>query len=291
METSESVKKLLIFGLCGRSVFLTVDHFHRPEETLHASSIHVEPGGKGYNQAVMAARHGGARVVFVGAVGDDGDGRACEERLIAEGVESRLVRKDVHTAYACILTDRDGENRVTVYPGAAEKLTAEDVYSSEALFDDAACVLLTAEIPEEAFAAAAKLARKKAVALVINPAPWKEWLRSYLPLADYITPNRSEALSMLGIDDLSGLGEAVKLRFPRCNLIVTLGKHGARCFVRGDIFDVPAPAVRCVDSTGAGDTFNGVLCAALIGSMSVPDAAACAVRAASLSTEHHYVLG
>ena len=142
---------LLIIGLCGQSVFLTVPHFHRPEETLHADSFFCEPGGKGYNQAVAAARMG-AKVVFAGAVGRDADGEMCARRLNEEGIEPCMFKKDTRTAYAAILTDVQGENRVTVFSGA--QMTAEDVCALEPQFQTAEMVLLTPEIPEDAFAQA-----------------------------------------------------------------------------------------------------------------------------------------
>ena len=118
--------KLAVLGLSGQSVFLSVDHFHQNGETLHAESLFHEPGGKGYNQAVAAARLG-AEVSYLTAVGRDADGAECEDYLREEGVLLCCALKDAHTAYAAILTDRTGENRVTVYPGASALLSGEDV--------------------------------------------------------------------------------------------------------------------------------------------------------------------
>ena len=112
-------------GLGGESVFLTADHFHAPGETLCAESIFIEPGGKAYNQAVAAARLG-AQVCFFGAVGSDPGGALCRDVLLREGVTPILQTvPEANTAYACILTDRRGENQVTVYRGAADLLSAD----------------------------------------------------------------------------------------------------------------------------------------------------------------------
>ena len=277
--------KLFIIGLCGQSVFLKVPHFHAPGETLHAESLFTEPGGKGYNQAV-AARRMGTETVFAGAVGRDTDGDLCEARLIEEGITACLIRKPERTAYASILTDGSGENRVTVFPGA--RLRASDVRGLEDRFAEAGMVLLTPEIPEEVFAEALALAKKHGVRAVVNPAPFFPWVRKYLDSAWVLTPNGSEAGVMLdcGPEDLPRALAAC--RYPR--VIVTLGGEGALIAEDGDITRIPAPAVTVRDTTGAGDCFNGVLCAWLLEGYSLTEAAGKAVLCASLSVAHPHVL-
>ena len=136
VEQRKIAMKISVLGLCGNSVFLNVDHFHMPGETVHARGLYAEPGGKGYNQAVAAARLG-AEVSFLGCIGDDPDGRACMDFLRKEGiVPVPQIQKGVPSAYACILTDQEGENRVTVFSGAAQMLTAEFVYENEQLLLD-----------------------------------------------------------------------------------------------------------------------------------------------------------
>lgn len=277
--------KLLILGLCGQSVFLRVPHFHAPGETLHATELFSEPGGKGYNQAIAAARME-AEVVFAGAVGKDEDGDLCEERLKWERIASRLIRKPGRTAYASILTDDTGENQVTVYPGVC--LTAEDVGGLEDEFRSAGLLLLTPEISEEAFAEAVRLARKHGVPIVLNPAPFFSWLMPYLRDVWLLTPNRSEACALLSCSP-DELEDRIALSgFSR--MIVTLGADGALCFENGERTHIPAPTVRAVDTTGAGDCFNGVLCAMLLEGMALPGAAETAIRAASLSVTFIHVL-
>lgn len=278
------MKNLLVIGLCGQSVFLRVPHFHRPEETLHAASLFTEPGGKGYNQAVAAARMG-AQTVFCGAVGRDADGEACAGRLRDEGILPRMAYKEGKTAYACILTDDAGENRVTVYPGV--QLTAEDVCRLAEDFAQAGLLLLTPEIPEEAFAAAMTMAKRYEVPVVLNPAPVTPWVGKYAGDAWLITPNRAEACALLGCaeDEL-----AQKLAAsPYANALVTLGKDGALCVADGRLTHIPAKAASPVDTTGAGDCANGVLCARLLAGDSLLAAAEAAVRAASISVTRAHV--
>lgn len=276
---------LLIIGLCGQSVFLSVPHFHQPEETLHATTMFTEPGGKGYNQAVAAARIG-ARVVFCGAVGRDSDGEACTQRLLDEGIAPRMAEKPERTAYAAILTADNGENRVTVFPGA--RLTAQDVEELEDAFDASCMLLLTPEIPEEAFAAAMALAKKHGVRAVVNPAPYAPWVNKYLAHAWLITPNRAEACALLGCTE-EGL-EAAVTASPYPRMVVTLGGEGALVRDGETLTRIPAERVVPVDTTGAGDCLNGVLCAKMLEGHALADAAQAGVRAASISVTRAHVL-
>ena len=276
---------LLIIGLGGQSVFLTVPHFHRPEETLHATSIFAEPGGKGYNQAVAAARMG-ASVMFSQAIGRDSDGEACTRRLLAEGITPRMCVKDGQTAYAVILTSESGENRVTVYPGVT--LSAQDVCAIEDAFASARMVLLTPEIPEDAFAAAMAMARKHNIRVVVNPAPYVPWVKAYLPDAWLVTPNRAEACQLLGCKEAEI--EAAAAAAPYARMVVTLGGDGALVKDGDTLTRIPAHRVTPVDTTGAGDCLNGVLCALVLSGMPLEEAARKAVRAASISVTRAHVL-
>ena len=276
---------LLIIGLGGQSVFLTVPHFHRPEETLHATSIFSEPGGKGYNQAVAAARMG-ASVTFSQAIGRDSDGEACTRRLVAEGITPLMREKDGQTAYAVILTSESGENRVTVYPGVT--LDAQDVFAIEDAFTRARMVLLTPEIPEDAFAAAMALARKHNVSAVVNPAPYAPWVKKYLGDAYLVTPNRAEACQLLGCEEAHI--EAAAAAAPYARMVITLGGDGALVKDGDTLTRIPAHRVTPVDTTGAGDCLNGVLCALMLSGMPLKEAAQKAVHAASISVTRAHVL-
>lgn len=277
--------KLMIIGLCGQSVFLQVPHFHRPEETLHALSMFTEPGGKGYNQAV-AARRMGAEVVFSGAIGQDADGEACVQRLCEEGIEARMMYKAERTAFAAILTDDAGENRVTVFAGA--KMDADDVHALDAEIREAGLLLLTPEIPESAFAKAVAIAKAAGVRIVINPAPFVPWVSRYLADAWLITPNRSEACAMLQCDETALMDRLAAAPYAR--MLVTMGSDGAVCVQSSMLTRIPAPKVIAVDTTGAGDCVSGVLCALLLEGMPLEEAAEKAVRAASLCVTRAHVL-
>lgn len=263
-------------GLCGQSVFLSVPHFHMPEETLHASSMFTEPGGKAYNQAVAGARLG-ARVCFAGAVGLDEEALACEARLYAEGVEkvSLIKKADVRTAYACILTDAQGENRVTVYPGASQTLSVQDVEAMEEDIKASCILLLTCEIPQAAFGRAVQLAKKHETKIIINPAPYYPWVEEYISEAWAITPNRNET-------------DCLKTKAAIC--VTTLGKDGACLFRDGVYRTISTPSVKAIDTTGAGDAFNAGFALASARGCDIEDAVIFANRVASESVQYAHVL-
>lgn len=279
-------------GLGGESVFLSVDHFHAPGETLQAENIFVEPGGKAYNQAV-AARRLGAQVRFFGAMGADKGGDFCREYLIREGVEPIIeVIPDATTAYACILTDRAGENRVTVSRGASQKLTAAFLRSQERAIQSCTHMLLGLECPLEATGAARELCQKHGVFTILNPAPAIPLPLDFLLGFDLITPNLQEATVLLG---LSGQPEPTELAhhlrkagFPRA--VVTLGSRGCLLLDGKDTLLYPALPVKAVDTTGAGDTFNAALAVALSRGKSLRDAVVYATNASAYSVQRPHVM-
>lgn len=283
---------ITVLGLCGRSVFLNVDHFHAPGETVHADGIHVEPGGKGYNQAVAAARLG-AKVNFITCCGDDEDGRACADFLEKESITACVeLCRDRATAFASILTDSRGENQVTVYRGAADSMSGDFVRRHEQLIEESDVLLLNFEYPMEANLAALETAGKYSVPAILNPAPMSPVSLEFLRRFALTTPNFSEALSYPGLrgnetpEELAGYLVASGL--PRA--AVTLGSEGVLVVDGGEAAVYPAIRCEAKDTTGAGDTFNGALAVALAEGKSLGEAAVFAQNAASLSVRKHFVM-
>lgn len=263
--------RIAVIGICGNSVFLTVDHFHRPGETLVADSVYEEIGGKGINQAVAAARMG-AQVSFLAAIGSDADGKKCREVAAAEGLCAHFAEKaGERTTFAFILTDSDGDNRVTEYEGAA--LSVEDVRAFADEIKKSDFLLLQHEVPPEVNRAALEIAAESGVRVILNPAPIAPIDDETARMVYLVTPNEQEAAA---IDPD---------RFQ--NVIVTLGKRG--CSVNGSI--VSALPVQAVDTTGAGDTFNGALATCLADGMEMKQAARIATVASGISVTRRYVLG
>lgn len=263
------MSKIAVIGIIGNSVFLPVEKFHVGGETVEAASIHFEPGGKGFNQGVAAARCG-AEVSFLAAVGREYR-REFADFLDGEGIRHTLVPKEESTAFAAIVTDKSGSNHVTVYQGA--QLSADDVRLFEDEIKNADILLLNNEVAEEVNIAAIKIAKENGVFCILNPAPARASDGFILDNVDLFTPNEHETL---GIEDKE-------------NLVMTLGKRGCLIKASGEII----PAVDCgkvVDTTGAGDTFNGVLAAMLADSRSIFTAAKIANRTSAVGvTRRHAV--
>ncbi len=279
-------------GLAGMSVFLQVDHFHLPGETIHAHHLYSEMGGKAINQAV-AARRMGVEATFFGAVGQDENGRLCQEFLMQEGLTPCLEwLPEVPSAYACILTDKDGENRVSVFAGAAAHLSAEFIWTQASQICACNLLLLGLECPWEATLAALELALAHEIPVILNPAPAKKLPLELLRKCSLLTPNAQEAATLLDIPQdasLDHLCEALSQQnFP--TTVVTLGSRGAMLWDGNTATLYKAPSVTAVDTTGAGDCFNGALAAALCQGLSLDAAVQVAVYASALSVQKHYVM-
>ncbi len=263
------MNRVAAIGLTGTSVFLRVPRFHEGGETIHAESLHVEYGGKGFNQAVAAARWE-ADTAFLTAVGQ-ADAAAVRDMLSREGVDAVVVEKDGPSAYAAILTDPAGETRVTVYPGA--RLAPGDVDAFATRIAAADILLLTNEVDEAVNLRAARIAAENGVRVILNPAPSRPLSDELRRLVWLVTPN---AFETEGLDDIP---EAV----------VTLGAEG--CLIRSSGKRIPARSFGpAVDTTGAGDAFNGVLAACLARGAGLEAAAEEANAAAALSVTRLYVL-
>ena len=279
-------------GLGGESVFLGVDHFHAPGETLRAKDMFVEAGGKAYNQAVAAARLG-AKVCFFGAVGQDSGGTLCRDVLKAEGIVPVLQTvPNVNTAYACILTDANGENQVTVSRGAADCLSADFICRQEAAIARCTHLLLGLECPLEATAAALKLAKKYGIFTILNQAPAVPLDMDFLRSFDLITPNLQEAAVLLGLThppELHALGRLF-LEAGLTNAVVTLGSMGSLLITPCKQLRFPALPVKAVDTTGAGDTFNAALTVAISRGKTIEEAIELATNAAAWSVSYNHVL-
>ncbi|MBQ4652065.1 MAG: bifunctional hydroxymethylpyrimidine kinase/phosphomethylpyrimidine kinase [Oscillospiraceae bacterium] len=289
-----SEKKAVIgaVGLGGESVFLSVDHFHGPGETLHAKNLYIEAGGKAYNQAVAAARLG-ADVTFIGAIGDDGGGRLCRDVLVEEGIRPVLETvPGFNTAYACILTDREGENRVTVSRGAADRLSAAFIRENEKAISRCTHLLLGLECPLEATVTALEIAKKHGVFTILNPAPAVPLELEFLRSFDLITPNQHEAAVLLGLDEIPETGELAELLYQAklSNAVVTLGGKGALLVTASETLLFPALKVNAVDTTGAGDTFNAALAVAIGNGRSMAEAVEFATNASAWSVSRPHVL-
>ena len=279
---------IVVIGSINTDLTIKVPHFASSNETvLGTGDFTITQGGKGANQAVAAAA-GGLPVHMVGKVGGDAFGNAAISDLHAAGVicDHIICVADHSTGMAAIFLDPDGNNSITVAPGANACLTAEDVRAAKAVIAEADIVMLQLEIPLEAVNQAIAIAKENCTQVMLDPAPATAAMPD-LHGVDYLTPNEVEAEALTGISPIAQDGpheiaEALRSRGVR-HVALTLGMNG--CYIAGDSEEshIDAIKVSAVDSTGAGDTFNGFLATALARGLKFAEAAEIACAAASIS--------
>lgn len=269
---------------------VTVDDLPRPGQTVLGGEFQTFAGGKGANQAV-AARRAGGDVRFVGAVGDDDLGRKAVAGLAAEGIDVSGVRVDkAHpSGVALIFVSDSGENCIAVAPGANDALSDDYLRANRPFFSDAAILLLQLETPLKTVAAAVELANEAGIPCILNPAPARSIPAPLLAKLYCITPNQSEAELLTGIPvtDIDSATRAANVLLERgvLNVVITMGDAGALLCTASGVYYQEAEVVDVVDTTGAGDTFNGVFAAMLARQSSIRDALATAVAAATQSVQ------
>ncbi len=261
-------------------------------ETLHGKSFAFGPGGKGANQAVAAARQG-ARVEMISRIGRDAFGEMARALFAQENIGTRFVvtDEDAPTGTATIIVDDDSaENAIIIVPGACGRLSVADVNAASTTIADAAFFVSQLELDLAACRRGMEIAHDAGVPVLLNPAPAIPLPRDVYSRLSYLVPNETEAAALVGAavtDAASARNVAGQLRdFGVRNVIITLGEAGA--YVSGESFEGIIPAVSAgpvVDTTGAGDAFNGGLVAALSHGAGLKDAAqfGCAVAGISVT--------
>ncbi|MGE4482559.1 ribokinase [Acidocella sp.] len=286
--------RLLVVGAVNVDMVVMAQRLPGPGETVVGKDLQRHGGGKGANSAVAAVRSG-AEVRYVGAVGDDEFGRTALAELRAEGIDIAdvTIKEDVATGAALIVVDSTGENQIAVAAGANAAITAKDVGTALARADGwPGCVLVSTEISTEAVISVVEGAFERGWPCVLNPAPAISCIRQLLDLSPILTPNQGELHDIYHL--LGGTGGAtvesaaamlaVRTGAP---VVVTLGADGVLvCDAHGVSTRIPARPTYCVtDTTGAGDTFNGVFTACLAAGQDILSAARRGVTAAALSVE------
>jgi ribokinase len=277
---------LLVMGAINVDLVVSGVPLPKPGETVTDGEFAQHHGGKGGNQATAAARalEGAGRVAMLGAVGDDDLGRAARAALEAEGIDVSHVRTSTEspTGAALIAVDHAGQNQISVAPGANRDLGDP----TEALEGShPALVLASCEIPYASLTAAAEWCASNAVTFILNPAPVHPRLRTVLDQTRVVTPNQGEARELAPTShDAVDAAHALHDRNDQLAVLITMGEAGAYLLDGQGEIGIPAPSVHAVDTTGAGDCLNGVLAAGLLEGLTLRDAAARAVVAATMST-------
>jgi ribokinase len=281
------LKPIVVVGSINLDLVATSDHLPAPGETITGDVFNTFFGGKGANQAVAAGKLG-YPVVMIGKVGEDAFGSQLIDGLRVAGVETRCVaRTSGASGVALILTDRQGENSIVVVPGANGKLMPADLEQHEDLLRGAGLILAQLEIPLATVEALAQIAKKYQVPLVLDPAPVQALPASILRNVRWITPNEVEArhlLQQFGTDLPEYEAAEQLLSAGVSHVVLKLGARGALVVEdRKTRTLVPGFPVKAVDTTAAGDAFNGAFAVALLRGKTAPDAARFANAVAAIS--------
>jgi ribokinase len=292
---SDKTATVTIVGSYNVGLTMNIPRFPTEGETVTAQNFSEGPGGKGSNQAVAAARLG-ANTSFIGKVGEDQYGDDAIKLLKSENIDITHTAQvaETHTGVAFILVNEDGDNEITVAPGANNALDSDVVQSADDVIRNSDCLLLQFEVLDPPLITAAQIAADADVPVVLNPAPAREIPPSLVSNVDYLTPNESEALTLLDKDlknktNHERLGkELLGLGFE--SVIITQGSSGALLVSHNDSLSVAAPSVPVADTTGAGDAFNGALAVALGEGRPIEDATQFACRAGALEVTKEEVI-
>jgi ribokinase len=282
------VPRILVVGSANVDFTVVLPRLPGPGETVTEGTLLVARGGKGANQAV-AARRLGAEVRLLGCVGDDASGREVCQALADEGigVAALVTTAEAATGTALIVVDAQGRNQIAVAPGANRALTLADVDRRAMDFAWAEVVVCSLEVPLATARRALECARRHGAQTILNPAPLPDRGLDFLALADYVTPNEGEAARLTGVAvtdlDEAGRAAAAVRALGATHAVVTLGGRGALADGPAGRLHSPAFEVAVVDTTGAGDAFNGALAVALAERRDLADALRFANATAALA--------
>jgi ribokinase len=281
--------RVAVAGGYGVGLTMQLPRFPQPGETVTDGVLSSGHGGKGSNQAVGAARLG-AEVSLLTAIGDDAAAADAVAMWAHEGVDaSAVVRAPAATMTGFILLDAAGENSIAIAPGALELLRVEHAESFRTRIAGADIVLVSLEIPLAVAVRVLEIAAEEGVPTILNPAPAPDaFPASVWPHVTYVTPNRSEAQTLLGRASRDPSDLADELRsLSGSAVIMTLGENGAIvASAEGQVAIDPVPQANVIDTTGAGDAFNAALAVALAEGAPPAAAAAWAARAGSHAVAH-----
>lgn len=283
-----AAQKIVVVGSTNMDMVVKTHHIPLPGETVLAGSFFMNPGGKGANQAVAVARLGG-RAVFISKVGNDVFGKQSAQLFDEEGINTYYLLSDdeLPSGVALITVDHEGENSIVVASGANANLNPSDVEEALMEITSAGIILMQLEIPMSTVLHVARHAAARGVLVILNPAPANILSPELLGHIDILTPNQMEAEMISGIK-VSDLESAKKAAKAICglgvrNVVVTMGARGAVICQDGKTSAVPARKVDALDTTAAGDVFNGALAVGLSEGKSLSEAVHFACIAASMS--------
>lgn len=269
---------ITVIGSINMDIVVKTDIFPKQGETVLGNLFTTIPGGKGANQAVAAARLG-SPVQMIGAVGEDSFGKELYSNLKNENIDVEAIAKTTNSTGIANILLHDNDNRIIVVPGANFDVTKEVVDANLERIKKSSIVMMQLEIPVETIEYVLDLCQQLNIPVLLNPAPAGNFKKEWIEKVTYLTPNETECEYLFGADV-----EAILSKYPN-KMIVTLGGDGA-AFHNGEKFvKITGYKTTPVDTTGAGDTFNGAFAHAIISGYSIDKAVQFANIAASLSVE------
>lgn len=281
-------KNIIVVGSTNMDMVVKTSHIPAHGETVLGGSFFMNPGGKGANQAVAVARLGG-NAIFISKVGNDVFGKQSFQLFEEEGINTKYIISDseLPSGVALITVDENGENSIVVAPGANANLLPYDVEPAITESQNAGVILLQLEIPIRTVKHAVQKASAYSITVIVNPAPAAALSQELLSHIDIITPNSTEASRLSGIDvtDMETAKQAA-LEIKKLgvkNVVITMGSLGALVLEDEVLTIVPAVKVQAVDTTAAGDVFNGALAVALSEKKELVKAVSFACEAAAIS--------
>ena len=279
---------IYIIGSSNTDMVIKSNSIPKPGETIIGGDFYSFQGGKGANKAVAASKLGG-KVIFICKVGDDSLGNKSIKEYESHGINTEYicVEKGEHTGVALIMVDKEGENLISVASGANSKLKIKDIAFIEKKLKPNDLVLIQLEIPLEVVEFIISLCYRLRIKLILNPAPFQKIDDDYLKCIHTITPNMIEAESLTGIKvfdiDSSRVAAHKLIDKGIKNVFITMGNKGVFYITEDREGHILPKKVKAIDSTAAGDTFNGALAAALSFGMKIYDSVEFANSAASIS--------
>ena len=281
------MKKIIVVGSSNVDLTVRVRRLPLPGETIRGATLLRTNGGKGANQAVAAARLG-ADVVFITCLGNDASGGMLSAQFAADGIDTSCITLSATpTGTALIFVDDNAENCIAVAPGSNNDLLPADIDAARSTMEGASYLLVQLVIPMPTVVRAVELAHSLGIKTIMNPAPMNPVPEDLFSRIWLITPNQTEAEQLTGVhveseDDAARAAEVLFAKGVK-NVIVTMGSKGSLvCTQEGREF-VPSRKVKAIDTTGAGDVYNGALVAALSQGKSLIEAARIATLASSIA--------